>query len=91
MSTAAVHIAAIAEATRANGVIVQLKPEGFAEILRKSENPLVVVGAGGLFGKKFDYVTSYKGLCFYCRSAEQLQLPSRSEIVRAGKIWMPNM
>ncbi len=91
MTTATTHVAAIAEAVRASGTIIQLKPEGFAEILRKSENPLVVVAAGGIFGKKHDYVTSYKGLCFYCRSVEQLQLPTRAEIVHAAKVWMPNM
>lgn len=91
MVTGATHVAAIAEAVRASGAIVQLKPEGFSEILRKSENPCVVVAAGGIFGKKHDYMTSYKGLCFYCRSVEPLQLPTRAEVVHAARMWMPNM
>jgi hypothetical protein len=89
-STAAIH-AAIAEATRASGAIVQMQPEGFAEILRKAESPLVIVASGGIFGKKFDYLTSYKGLAFFCRSAEPLQLPTRAEVIHAGKIWIPSM
>jgi len=88
-STGAVHAAAIAEAIRASGTIINVPPEGFLEVLRKSESPLVVVASGGLFGKKCDYLTSYKGLCFYTRSGEALQLPGRAEIVNAKKIWIP--
>ncbi len=87
--TGAIHASAILEASRASGTIVSASPEGFLEILRKSENPLVVVASGGMFGTKFDYLTSYKGLCFYTRSSEPLQLPSRAETVSAKKIWIP--
>lgn len=88
-STGAIHAAAIVEASKASGTVVSVPPEGFLEILRKSENPLVVVASGGVFGKKLDYLTSYKGLCFYTRSSEPLQLPSRAETVSAKKIWIP--
>lgn len=87
--TGTIHASAILEASRASGTIVSVSPEGFLEILRKSENPLVVVASGGMFGKKFDHLTSYKGLCFYTRSSEPLQLPSRAETVSAKKIWIP--
>ncbi len=88
-TTGTMHAAAITEAVKASGTIITIPPEGFLEILRKSENPLVVVASGGLFGKKLDYLTSYKGLCFYTRSAEPLQLPSRAETISAKKIWVP--
>jgi hypothetical protein len=88
-SAGAAHAAAIAEAIKASGTIVNIPPEGFLEILRRVENPLVVVASGGLFGKKFDYLTSYKGLSFYTRSGEELQLPGRAETVSARKIWIP--
>lgn len=88
-STGAIHAAAITEATKASGTIISVPPEGFLEILRKNETPLVVVASGGVFGKKYDYLTSYKGLAFYTRSGEQLQLPSRAEIVSAKRIWVP--
>ncbi len=88
-TTGAIHSAAIVEATKASGTIITVPPEAFLEILRKSENPLVVVARGGIFGKKLDYLTSYRGLCFYTRSDEPLQLPSRVETVSAKKIWVP--
>ncbi len=85
----AIHASAVLEASRASGTIVSVSAEGFLEILRKSESPLVVVAGAGIFGKKFDYLTSYRGLCFYTRSSEPLQLPSRAETVSAKKIWIP--
>ncbi len=88
-TTGSSHAAAIAEASKASGTIVNLTPEGFLEILRRSETPLVVAASGGIFGKKFDYLTAYRGLCFYTRSAEPLPLPGRAEIVNAKKIWIP--
>ena len=88
-STGAIHAAAIAEASKASGTIIMVPPEGFLDILRKSESPLVVIASGGVFGKKLDYLTSYKGLGFYTRSSEPLQLPSRAETVSAKKIWIP--
>jgi hypothetical protein len=88
-ATSANHAAAVIEATRASGAIIQINPEGFLEILRKSESPLVIAANGGIFGKKFDYLTSYKGLCFFTRSSEELQLPTRAEMIPAKKIWVP--
>ena len=87
--TGTIHAGAIVEASKASGTIVSVSPEGFLDILRKSENPLVVVARGGVFGKKLDYLTGYKGLCFYTRSGEPLQFPSRAETVSAKKIWIP--
>jgi hypothetical protein len=88
-TTGSTHAAAIAEASKASGTIVNLAPEGFLEVLRRSDTPLVVAASGGIFGKKFDYLTSYRGLCFFTRSADPLQLPGRAEIVNAKKIWIP--
>jgi hypothetical protein len=50
---------------------------------------LVVSSIGGFFTKKYQYLTSYKGLAFFTSSTAQLQLPYKAEIVAAGKIWMP--
>jgi hypothetical protein len=47
---AAVAIAAaIANAIKASGAIVNVEPEAFAGILRKSDKPLIVYTQGGLF------------------------------------------
>ena len=42
-------VAAIAQAIKASGVIVQVEPEEFLLILGRSESPLVVSAEGGLF------------------------------------------
>jgi hypothetical protein len=34
-------------------------------------------------------VTSYKGLAFYAKSSYQLSFTSRTELIRANKIWVP--
>ena len=81
--------AAIAKAIKASGTIVQVEPETFAEILRKVDKPLVVYAPGGLFSTKHQYLTSYKGLAFFTRSREQIDLPRGVEAVVAKKIWMP--
>ena len=86
---AATHQAAIANAIKASGVIVQLEPDGFAAILSKSKDPLVVCAEGGVFSINYQYLTSYKGLTFFTKSRNPLRLPGGAEIVNAKKIWIP--
>ncbi|KPL06331.1 hypothetical protein AMJ86_08800 [bacterium SM23_57] len=80
---------AIANAIKASGAIIKVSPTDFDTILSKSENPLVVVAESKFFGTTFKYMTSYKGLCFYTKSLEPLQLPSKTELIAAKKIWIP--
>jgi hypothetical protein len=90
MANGAVAAAAyMIEAIKASGVLLRVGPSGFDEILRKSDSPLVVISEGWYFGKKYHYLTSYKGFCFYTRSPQPIQLPGRAEVVNALKIWMP--
>jgi hypothetical protein len=90
MTNGATAAAAYAmEAIKASGVLLRVGANSFDEILRKSDSPLVVTSEGWLFGKKYHYLTSYKGFCFYARSPQPLQLPARAEVVNAAKIWMP--
>ena len=86
---AAAHAAAIAQAIKASGAIVSVSPEGFMNLVSRAEKPLVVTASGGTFKKNFQYLTSYKGLCFYTKSSSPLILPGSTEIVAAGKIWIP--
>ncbi|MFZ4629363.1 MAG: hypothetical protein ACOYNR_13630 [Blastocatellia bacterium] len=86
---AAAHQAAIANAIKASGAIVQLEPEGFIAILQKSKDPLVVYAEGGVFSVNYQYLTSYKGLIFFTKSRTPLRLPGGAEIVNAKKIWIP--
>ena len=81
--------AAIANAIKASGVVVSVEPDDFAKILRKVDQPLIVFAEGGFFSKKYQYLTSYKGLAFFTKSLEPIQFAPGAEIVRARKIWIP--
>lgn len=81
--------AAVAKAIKASGVIVKVERNEMTKILNRQDAPLVVTAQKGLFTKKNQYLTSYKGLCFYCESTENLQCPSGTEFVASGKIWIP--
>ena len=86
----AVH-AAIANAIKASGVIVRLEPSEWLSVLKRSENPLVVIAEGGVFKKQFRYLTSYRGLAFFTKSSQALVLPGRSEVITAKSISLPDV
>jgi len=79
----------IAEAVKASGTLIRVEPEEFAKILDRMEAPLIVYAEGGVLQTNYQYLTSYKGLAFYAKSAEQLPLPASAEVVVAEKIWIP--
>lgn len=81
--------AAIANAIKASGAIVRVESADFETILRKSDNPLVVCAQGGFFSTNYQYLMGYRGLIFYCKSATQLTLPMRVEVIQAKRIWIP--
>ena len=81
--------AALANAVKASGVLVNVSAEDFAAILRRTERPLVVASEGGFFSTSYKYLTSYKGLAFYTKSRVPLVLPAGAEIVRAKSISIP--
>ena len=81
--------AAIAQAIRASGVLVRVEPAEFLKILLKASDPLVISATGGVFAPNYQYLTSYKGLAFYTKSADPLNLPGTAEVVVANKIWVP--
>ncbi|HHE04546.1 MAG TPA: hypothetical protein ENL19_00625 [candidate division WOR-3 bacterium] len=87
-ATAAI-VAAIAQAIKASGTIVRVAPEDFMVIISKSENPLVVTAKGGFLNKAYDYLTGYKGLAFFTRSANPLHLPGGCELINSKQIWIP--
>ncbi len=89
MSAGAAAAAAIAQATKASGVIVRVEPTEFMQILARQEAPLVVVARRRLFGLTYQFLTSYKGLAFFTKSRFPLSLPPGTEVVVAGKIWIP--
>src|SRR5262245_6795715 len=81
--------AAIAQAIKASGVIVSVEPDDFLEILNRQKGALVVHATGGFFSTNYRYLTSYKGLAFFTKAAEPLDLPAGTELVRAQSIWIP--
>ncbi len=87
---AAAIAAAIANAIKASGAIVQVTPDSFSTIASKTNNPLIVAAESSFLGRRsYQYLTSYKGLIFYVKSPQPLALSGNAEIVKAGKIWVP--
>lgn len=86
---AAAAAAAIAQAIKASGAIVSVRPSDFMSILSRNNSPLVVVAEGGLIKKNYQYLTGYKGLVLFTKSIAPLQLKSGIELITAKKIWIP--
>lgn len=83
--------AAMANAVKASGVLVRLEAAEMQKVLaRMSEPAVVVVSRTGVFTKRNQYLTSWRGLAFYCKTEEQLPLPSCAEVVSAKSIWVPS-
>jgi hypothetical protein len=82
--------AAIAQAIKASGAIVRVEPEDFLRILARQDAPLVVWAGGRVFRSRFQYLTAYKGLVFYAKSAAPLYLPDKTETIQAKKILTPS-
>ncbi|MCA1566685.1 MAG: hypothetical protein LC803_13785 [Acidobacteria bacterium] len=87
----AAAMTAIANAIKASGVVVNVKPEDFAAIVSRTERPLVVTSEGGFFSTSYKYLTSYKGLAFYTKARAPLALPADAEVVRAQGISIPQL
>ena len=88
-AAAAGAAAAVAQAIKASGVIVRVEPVDFLDILQRHQEPLVVQATGGFFSTNYQYLSSYKGLAFFTKSAFPLALPGTCEVVQAKKIWIP--
>lgn len=88
-AAAAGAAAARARAIKASGAIVKVEPEDFLRLIGQQRDPLVVQANGGVFRAKFLYLSSYKGLTFFTSAPAPLELPAGSELVQAGKIWIP--
>jgi hypothetical protein len=80
---------ALTQAIRASGVVVRVEPAEFLRVLQRQRESLVVCATYFFFGRRHQYLTSYKGLAFYCQSPEPLELPAGCEVVQARRIWSP--
>jgi len=82
------------KAIRASGAIVQIEPSSFLAILDKLESPLVVTSQSkDLFFRKYQYqyMTNYKGFVLITESNKILQLPEKTELIKAERIWLPRV
>jgi hypothetical protein len=86
---AAAAAAAMAQAIKASGAIVRVEPDDFLQIVGRQKEALVVFATGGFFSTNYQYLSSYKGLAFFCKSSMPLELPSGCEMIVAKKIWIP--
>ena len=82
---------AASEAIKACGSVVRVEPMTFLDVLARHEAPLVLAATGGLLWTHHKYVTSYKGLAFYTKSADPLDLPEHCEVMEARKITHPEL
>ena len=85
----AVVAMAVANAKRASGVVVSVTPENFSKIVARVERPLVVHATGGFLSTSYQYLTTYRGLAFYTKSRQPVQLPAGAELIAAESIWIP--
>ncbi len=91
VAAGAAAAAAIANAVKASGLVVRVEAVDFFAILKRAEEPVVVIGKGGYFRKHFQYLTSYKGLGFFTKSETALVLPPHVEIIAAKSISFPDI
>ena len=83
--------AAIANAIKASGAVVRVEAGDFMAILKRADQAVVVTAYGGVWRKQHRYLTSYRGLAFFTKSADALVLPPRVEVIVAKAISVPDM
>lgn len=84
-----VAAAAIANAIKASGAIVRVENGDFLSIIERAEKPLVVMTQKSFWSPSHKYISSYKGLAFFTKSAEPLRLPNDVELIMAKSISIP--
>jgi len=89
MAAGGAAAAAIVQAIKASGVIVRVEPGEFSKLMSRAIDPLIVLAEGGIFNKNYQYLMSYKGIAFFTKSSDPLPLPGGTELVTAGRIWVP--
>ncbi len=83
-------LAAVAQAVKASGSIVQVEKEDFERILGLTDSRLVIASPSkGMFGRN-QYLVPYRGFVFYLKSRDLIKIPDGFEIITAKKIWAPS-
>lgn len=86
---AAAHAARI-NAIKASGVLVQVDSQEFSTVLGMAQKPLVVYTEKSFWSRNYKYLTSVKGLAFFTKSPERLNLPGDAEIIKCESIYIPS-
>ena len=81
--------AAIANAIKASGAIVQVDTNDFTMILSKADKPIVIIAESHFLKTSYKYLTSYKGFVFFTKTSNPLSLPGDTELIAAKSIWIP--
>jgi hypothetical protein len=68
---------------------VSVEPRDFMILLARIDKPLVVVAESRILRVTYQYLVGYKGLVFFAKSGNPLQLPGSAEVIAAKKIWIP--
>lgn len=87
----AAHAATIANAIKVSGTAVRVEPDEFLKVLRFQDSPLEVIADGRFLSPARKVLSSYRGLAFFCRSRDELRLPVRAEVIRAGHVSVPEL
>ena len=88
-ASAGATAAAQVQAIKANGVVVQVEPDAFRDLVERQTEPLIVCSQKGFFTTSYQYLTSHKGLAFYTWSYTPITLPKYAEFVHAKSISIP--
>jgi hypothetical protein len=87
-AAAAAHAARI-NAIKASGVLITVESREFTNILSMTQKPLVVYTEKSFWSRNYKYLTSVKGLAFFTKSPERLNLPGDAEIIKCESIYIP--
>lgn len=81
----------LANASASFGPCVLVEPAEFLRVLARQGESLVVAGeaTGWFSGKRYRYLTSFKGLAFYAKSDVPLELPNGVEVVTVKRMNVP--
>lgn len=74
-----------------NGVFARVTPEDFQNLMSRNEGLMIVTSKAGIFGNQYLYLTSYKGIVFYCKGKEMLSIPGKHESVHCDSVSLPMM
>ncbi len=91
MSGAAAAQQAISNAVMASGAIIKIDNNSFINLLSKMDSAVVIEAKGGVFGTRWNYLTNYKNFYFFTKSKEKIGIPSRHELIKSSRIWVPGV